>query len=372
MCVGKVLYTVSNCIKISIYEYGCKYKGYAQIMADIVKRVDAPQQPITTNPYTIQPQFFEHLKAIDQELRILQNPEIKRCTFDYKADERNFHRNGQTKLFYADLWALLKYIERYKTMPQFVLMAGAGGGYKGGLHLADLIPKLNRLAAKFGVKTEWHLYDPLGFASELNKILQEERITLHNEFFHKATAFKWYKKTRGHNVLFLSDIRSTKIGRTHTACTNDTDARKSRLFGLQESIVASNMEEQAEIVETLNPDMADLKCRAPYPVYTAKQWKERYNCSKFMFWDLPGKAYFAQPDSKKKSAEMRHVWYREDGFDKHKLDAKKIEQKFAWLNQYLRDGGQWDKEIENQMDKLYEELESGVIFKNPTKIKKRS
>lgn len=254
----------------------------------------------------------------------------------------------------------LKYIDLYKTMPSFVLIAGGGGGPQGGRHYLEIIPMLNKLAAKFDVPTQWWLYDPLGFAAELENLKNTERIHLVKDRFTDEIAENWYEMTNGAKVLFLSDIRSVSIGKTHRAYTSDEQARKSNKFKLQEQIVHNNMQAQMRWLDKLHADLASVKFRAPYPVFTTDEWQKLYKSKAFKFWYLRG-SLCGEPDNKANSAEMRLICCpngrqtSSSRFAECEYDAKFIERKLSGFNN-LRQNQQWDINREKEIDALLAKL----------------
>lgn len=271
---------------------------------------------------------------IRKELDILNDKDVHSQPWAQHTGKHGIKRKGQQKLYYADLLAFLLYVQKNGSLPKYCVVAGGGGGWKGGFHFVKLVRQIQALPGSLG-STEWHLYDPGGFYEDLKNMKGVNIYKNKEGFFSETTALQWQSET---GVLFLSDIRNVD--------------KRCKIKGSQESLIhfekliQKDMQDQKTWVEIMQPKMAVLKFRAPYAIDRTKNHVFEY---------LDGKLYFEPYDSYN-STEMRLVVT--DPRKVKSYDFLKIESTCAWFNNHARDHGKWDEQHAKEIQKAYEELKS--------------
>lgn len=215
-----------------------------------------------------------------------------------QSNYESFHL-GQIKLLYSEILFLTKCSKPNNK----VLYVGSAEGYHIAF-LADMFPELH-----------FDLWDPGKFSVEPRK-----NITIYNKFFTDDIALK-YKK-QGHNILFMSDMRTLEIGKFK----NEEDIHKA------DEIIITDMNNQMKWVQMIKPIYAYLKFRLPYEKPTMEY--------------LNGTIYL-QPYSPF-STESRLLTNNYDNLVTY--DAVENDEKMAYFNTFIRPTTTYDR-WENVLEK---------------------
>lgn len=207
--------------------------------------------------------------------------------------EKDYKYNGQLKLFITTLNFLLDNIKKN----DIVLYIGSGKGYN--------IPIL--IEAFMAYNIEWHLYDPAGHCSSLER---NGDIYVNNIYFTIEEAKKFVRNNIKENrLVFISDIRTTE----------DTDG------SVRSSDLLKNYELQNDILNFLDPRVSFLKWRCPFP----DDWIRNF--------DIPCGKEYLQPYVSKFSNELRLVCKSPYTFKTiTKYDSECYEELLYYYNKILR------------------------------------
>ncbi len=204
------------------------------------------------------------------------------CSFKrqkYKANTGNhgIERNGQEKLFYADLMACIAYVYEYHETPAFVVVARGASG----VHFIRLVKMLPSTI-------QWHLYDPEPFERDLELI---GNVHLHKQLYTNEDCRKWAKQQK---TLFLSDIRNVnytpsvemmqkllhELSRIPRHTRKEVERKKAMKLQTKiqhlrrevEDMALEDMKNQAQMVKNTEAEMSFVKFRLPYASHRARSF----------------------------------------------------------------------------------------------------
>jgi hypothetical protein len=220
----------------------------------------------------------------------------QRIKYDNKV--KDIFKLGQLKLFFTELF----YLTYWANPNNKVLYVGAANGYHIG-KLAELFPDL-----------QFDLWDPSEF-----EIKESDNIRIFNTFFTNETAGRYIAE--GHNILFMSDIRTIKIAQLI----------KKGDIGKIDTLVSDDMKWQKDWVKIIRPKSAYLKFRLPYEVASLDYLAGTIYLQPYAPW----------------STETRLM--TTDYLTEIPYDCFKNDEQMAYFNQNLRTtfkSGYWKKEME--------------------------
>lgn len=151
-------------------------------------------------------------------------------SIDWDSNAKHKPGNGQLKLLLAEMLFIHDYFDHLDiNKDTHIIYAGSGKGY----HIPMLIGMCNNMAT-------WHLYDPQGHC---NALLPSKNLKITNDNFIAKDFISMMNRDRdSYNLVLISDIRTST---DNTSVINDHKLHDSW-------------------IDTLQPDLCNLKWRIPY------------------------------------------------------------------------------------------------------------
>ena len=131
---------------------------------------------------------------IRKELDILNDEDVKSQPWVPHTGMHGIKRKGQQKLYYADLLAILLYVQKNGSLPKYCVVAGGGGGKKGVSTFSNWCIKFKRCRRHWEAPNGICMI-PVGFYKDLKKL---EGVNLYENkegFFSETTALQWQNQT---------------------------------------------------------------------------------------------------------------------------------------------------------------------------------